>query len=58
MAGPAASVHEEALLKPLNTFRPKLFIGSLLTGGLVGLLFYAWGFQMVNDIGVAGITRK
>ena len=57
MAGPAASVHEEALLRPLSTFRPKLFIGSLLTGLLVALLFYAWGFQMVNDIGVAGITR-
>jgi molybdopterin-containing oxidoreductase family membrane subunit len=57
VAGPAASVHEEALLKPLVGFRPKLFLGSLLTGGLVGLLFYAWGFQIVNDIGVAGITR-
>jgi Ni/Fe-hydrogenase subunit HybB-like protein len=57
VAGPAASVHEEALLRPLIGFRPKLFLGSLLTGGLVGLLFYAWGFQIVNDIGVAGITR-
>jgi molybdopterin-containing oxidoreductase family membrane subunit len=57
VAGPAASAHEEALLRPLSTFRPKLFVGSLLTGLLVGLLFYAWGFQMVNDIGVAGITR-
>jgi molybdopterin-containing oxidoreductase family membrane subunit len=57
VAGPAASVHEERLLAPLVGFRPKLFLGSLLTGGLVGLLFYAWGFQIVNDIGVAGITR-
>jgi Ni/Fe-hydrogenase subunit HybB-like protein len=57
MAGPAASVHEEALLRPLSTFRPKLFIGSLLTGLLVGVLFYSWGYQIVNDIGVAGINR-
>jgi Ni/Fe-hydrogenase subunit HybB-like protein len=57
VAGPAASVHEEALLKPLSTFRPKLFIGSCLTGLLVGVLFYSWGYQIVNDIGVAGINR-
>ena len=57
MAGPAASVHEEALLRPLSSFRPKLFVGSLLTGLLVGVLFYSWGYQIVNDIGVAGINR-
>ena len=57
MAGPAASVHEEALLRPLSSFRPKLFIGSCLTGLLVGVLFYSWGYQIVNDIGVAGINR-
>ncbi len=57
MSGPAASVHEEALLRPLSSFRPKLFVGSLLTGLLVGVLFYSWGYQIVNDIGVAGINR-
>ena len=57
MAGPAASVHEEALIRPISTFRPKLFLGSLLTGLLVALLFWSWGYQIVNDIGVAGINR-
>ena len=57
MAGPAASVHEEALIRPISTFRPKLFLGSLVTGLLVALLFYSWGYQIVNDIGVAGINR-
>jgi molybdopterin-containing oxidoreductase family membrane subunit len=57
MSGPAASVHEEALIRPISTFRPKLFVGSLLTGLLVALLFWSWGYQIVNDIGVAGINR-
>jgi molybdopterin-containing oxidoreductase family membrane subunit len=57
MAGPAASVHEEALIRPISTFRPKLFLGSLVTGLLVAVLFYSWGYQIVNDIGVAGINR-
>ncbi|HET9949286.1 MAG TPA: NrfD/PsrC family molybdoenzyme membrane anchor subunit [Longimicrobiales bacterium] len=53
----STKAHEHTLLRPVSGFRPKLFLGSLLTGLLVALLFYAWGFQMVNDIGVAGITR-
>ena len=57
MAGPAASIHEEALIRPISTFRPKLFLGSLVTGLLVVVLFYSWGYQIVNDIGVAGINR-
>jgi len=57
MANAAARSHEEQLIRPLTAFRPKLFLGSLLTGLLVGLLFYSWGYQIVNDIGVAGINR-
>jgi molybdopterin-containing oxidoreductase family membrane subunit len=57
MVGPAAGAHEEVLVRPVSTFRPKLFLGSLATGLLVGLLFYSWGYQIVNDIGVAGINR-
>ncbi|MBM4183488.1 MAG: polysulfide reductase [Gemmatimonadetes bacterium] len=57
MSGPAASIHEEALVRPLSGFRPKLFFGSLVTGLLVAVLFYSWGYQIVNDIGVAGINR-
>jgi molybdopterin-containing oxidoreductase family membrane subunit len=57
VAGPAASIHEEALIRPISTFRPKLFLGSLVTGLLVVVLFYSWGYQIVNDIGVAGINR-
>jgi molybdopterin-containing oxidoreductase family membrane subunit len=57
MANAAARSHEEQLIRPLTAFRPKLFVGSLLSGLLVGLLFYAWGYQIVNDIGVAGINR-
>jgi Ni/Fe-hydrogenase subunit HybB-like protein len=53
----AARSHEDNLIRPLIGFRPKLFVGSLITGALVGLLFYSWGYQIVNDIGVAGINR-
>ena len=53
---PARS-HEENLIKPLTTFRPKLFVGSLLTGLVMALLFYSWGYQIFNDIGVSGINR-
>ncbi|HSH76874.1 MAG TPA: NrfD/PsrC family molybdoenzyme membrane anchor subunit, partial [Longimicrobiales bacterium] len=57
MAGPAVSIHEEALIRPISSFRPKLFVGSLVTGALVAVLFYSWGYQIFNDIGVAGINR-
>jgi len=57
MAGPAAGTHEEPLIRPVSTFRPKLFFGSLVTGLLMAVLFYSWGYQIVNDIGVAGINR-
>jgi molybdopterin-containing oxidoreductase family membrane subunit len=53
----AARSHEENLIKPLTAFRPKLFVGSLVTGLLMAVLFYSWGYQIVNDIGVAGINR-
>lgn len=56
-AAAAARSHEEHLIKPLTAFRPKLFVGSLITGLLVALLFYSWGYQIFNDIGVAGINR-
>jgi len=57
MSNAVARSHEEQLIRPLTAFRPKLFVGSLVTGLLVGLLFYSWGYQIVNDIGVAGINR-
>jgi molybdopterin-containing oxidoreductase family membrane subunit len=57
MAGSAAGAHEEVLIRPVSTFRPKLFFGSLVTGLLMAVLFYSWGYQIVNDIGVAGINR-
>ena len=41
---PARS-HEEHLIKPLTAFRPKLFVGSLLTGLVMALLFWSWGYQ-------------
>ena len=57
MAGIAQVAKEQPIITPLIGFRPKLFLGSLLTGLLVGVLFYSWGYQIVNDIGVAGINR-
>jgi molybdopterin-containing oxidoreductase family membrane subunit len=48
---------EEPLFRPLSGPRPGLIVGSLITGLLAGLLFYSWGYQVVNDIGVAGINR-
>jgi len=53
----AARSHEENLIKPLTAFRPKLFLGSLVTGLVMALLFYSWGYQIFNDIGVSGINR-
>jgi Ni/Fe-hydrogenase subunit HybB-like protein len=57
MAGSAAGAHEDVLIRPVSTFRPKLFFGSLVTGAIMAVLFYSWGYQIVNDIGVAGINR-
>ena len=48
---------EEALVRPLSGFRPGVIVGSLVTGAIAGLLFFCWGYQIKNDIGVAGINR-
>ena len=45
------------LLRPLSGFRPGLLIGALLSGAVMSLLFVCWGYQIFNDIGVAGINR-
>ena len=57
MAVAASVAKEQAIVRPLIGFRTKLILGSLVTGGVAGLLFYSWGYQIVNDIGVAGISR-
>jgi Ni/Fe-hydrogenase subunit HybB-like protein len=57
MAAMRARASEEALIKPLIGFSPKLFAGSLVTGLLAAVLFYSWGYQIVHNIGVAGINR-
>ena len=54
---PAEAPKEQPLFRPLSGFRPGLIAGSLVTGALAGLLFYSWGYQVRNDIGVAGINR-
>ena len=48
---------EHCLLHPLGGPRPGLIFGSLVTGGLVALLFYCWGYQVRYDIGVTGLSR-
>jgi len=48
---------EAPLFRPLTSWRPKLILGSLLTGLVAGLLFYSWNYQIQNDIGVTGINR-
>ena len=50
-------MREEALVRPLSGFRPWLIVGTLVTGAIAGLLFFSWGYQIKNDIGVAGINR-
>ncbi|MEC9242828.1 MAG: NrfD/PsrC family molybdoenzyme membrane anchor subunit, partial [Gemmatimonadota bacterium] len=57
MAAPANTAKEAALLRPITGVRPGLILGSLVTGALAGLLFFSWGYQIKNDIGVAGINR-
>ncbi len=49
--------HEEAIFRPVIGLRPGLVAGSLVTGALVGLFLYCWGYQVRNDFGVAGINR-
>ena len=56
-ASAPAPPREEALFRPLSGVRPGLIAGSLVTGALAALLFWAWGYQIRNDIGVAGINR-
>ena len=53
----APAFEEEAIFRPVAGMRRGLVVGSLITGALVGLLFFAWGYQIRNDIGVAGINR-
>ena len=50
--------HEEAIFRPVIGLRPGLVAGSLVTGALVGLFLYCWGYQVRNDFGVAGINRR
>ena len=48
---------EHDLLRPLSGPRPGLLIGILVSGVFMALLFVCWGYQIFNDIGVAGINR-
>ena len=48
---------ESQLLRPLGGPQPGLILGSLVTGALVALLFYCWGYQIRYDIGVTGLSR-
>ncbi|MDX1383493.1 MAG: NrfD/PsrC family molybdoenzyme membrane anchor subunit [Thermoanaerobaculia bacterium] len=41
----------------LGRLRPGLVIGSVVTGLLALLFFWAWGYQLRHGIGVAGINR-
>lgn len=50
-------LREEPLFRPLTAWRPRLILGSLFTGAVAALLFYSWGYQVRNDLGVAGINR-
>ena len=57
MATSADAAKEAPLFRPLTGARPGLILGSLVTGAIAGLLFFSWGYQVKNDIGVAGINR-
>ncbi|MEE2776317.1 MAG: NrfD/PsrC family molybdoenzyme membrane anchor subunit [Acidobacteriota bacterium] len=41
----------------LDRFRPGLVVGAGLTGLVALVFFYAWGIQLRDGIGVAGINR-
>ena len=41
----------------LDRFRPGMLIGGAITGLVALLLFYAWGVQLRDGIGVTGINR-
>ena len=45
------------LRRKLVRFRPKLLLASLLSGLVAALFIFAWGYQVRNGIGVAGINR-
>ncbi len=53
----AETENENDLIRPLIGFRPGLFLGALVSGGLMAVLFVSWGYQIFNGIGVAGINR-
>ncbi len=48
---------EQSLLRPLGGPHKGLIFGSLVTGALVALLFYSWGYQIRYDLGVTGLSR-
>ena len=49
---PRREPHQAAHGVPAEAFRRKL-----ITGAVMALLFYSWGYQIFNDIGVAGDHR-
>ena len=53
----ASEPKEAPILGPVTGLSWKLLTGSLLTGAVMAVLFYSWGYQIINDIGVAGINR-
>jgi molybdopterin-containing oxidoreductase family membrane subunit len=53
----AAEPKETPILGPVTGISWKLVAGSLFTGLVMAVLFYSWGYQIINDIGVAGINR-
>ena len=55
----AAAEQDARLLRrlALDRLRPGLLVGTALAGSLALLLFYAWGIQLRDGIGVAGINR-
>ncbi len=47
----------EDLLRPLRGISAKYIVAVLLFGSIVAWALFAWGYQIVNGIGVAGIRR-
>ena len=54
---PAPEFREEALFRPLARMHPRLIVGTLVTGAIASVLFLSWAYQILNDIGVAGMNR-